>query len=350
VLAIDGVSTAGLSVEQVEQLSRIEPESESEPRHVTVLRENASTAIELTLPNRAGEQLEIPPLESKLVSYGAGHALVIKIEDVADDLGQELAQAISVAKASREPLGILLDLRGNGGGSTDGAQAALGLFLPGAPSFPLLHRGHVQEILRALEPEANARWTGPVAVLVDGETASAAEMIAGAIVAYGRGEILGRHTFGKGCIQEYFEDPAATGVLRLTTLLVALPNGAPLQRTGIEPTLRLPLPEPSETERDLHAAPQAASGPDIRDLHAIGGAEWPFHSGKVGPCTDKVVCLALSRLGQRPSALRRSRNAQNSPAVRAHRARSPRPVLGQAEHSVHGTVQSRSGRGPAISR
>ena len=165
---------------------------------------------------------------------------VITINEVGDHLGEDLADRLAQAQKDDDPpLGVVLDLRGNGGGSTDGAAAAIGLFLPGVPSFPLIHRGVVSEILRASAPDAEAVWKGPVAVLVDGYTASAAEMIAGAIDSYGRGPLLGAHTFGKGCVQEYFDDHSGAGVLRLTTLLVALPDGSALcSRWGSSPSGR----------------------------------------------------------------------------------------------------------------
>ena len=76
----------------------------------------------------------------------------------------------------------MLDLRGNGGGSTEGAIDALGLFLPGRALFPMRRRDGAIEMDRAPDrpPTSNA---GPLAMLVDGETASAAEMIAGALAA-----------------------------------------------------------------------------------------------------------------------------------------------------------------------
>ena len=92
------------------------------------------------------------------------------------------------------PTGIVLDLRGNGGGSTDGANAALGLFLPGARLFPMKRRDGVIETERAPEPPETDRWPGPVATLVDGDTASAAEMIAGALASYRRGAVAGYRT------------------------------------------------------------------------------------------------------------------------------------------------------------
>jgi carboxyl-terminal processing protease len=207
----------------------------------------------------------------------------------------------------------------------------------------LIHRGVVSEVMRAPAPEGDLGWKGPVAVLVDGYTASAAEMIAGALDSYGRGPLLGSHTFGKGCVQEYFDDHSGQGVLRLTTLLVALPDGTPLQHVGLEPEWLLGLPAVDEHEADLEGSPDGASGPDVRYRAAMGGVPWPSAHGHVGPCDDSVVCRALARLGT-GVPVRRSR-AVNPGALHTRRAPRPRPVLSDAEHSDHGFTQSREGRG-----
>ena len=94
-----------------------------------------------------------------------------------------------------------------------------------APLFPMARRDGAIEVDRAPEPPLADRWTRPVATLVDGDTASAAEMIAGALSAYHRGPVVGERTYGKGCAQEYLDDDAQEGVVRLTTLLYALPDG-----------------------------------------------------------------------------------------------------------------------------
>jgi carboxyl-terminal processing protease len=343
VLSVDGIATAGLSVEQLEQLARVDPPEGQSARKVRILRGPGSTALDLSIafPQDGTESAE--PLAASRVRYGTGSALVVPVSEVGDHLGDDLASVLSAAREEEEPVGVVLDLRGNGGGSTDGAAAAIGLFLPGAPSFPLIHRGVVSEIMRAQEPELDARWKGPLAVLVDGYTASAAEMIAGAIDSYGRGPLLGAHTFGKGCVQEYFDDHSGQGVLRLTTLLVALPDGSALQQVGLEPEWALGLPAVDEHEADLVGSPVGASGPDVRNRAAMGAVPWPSARGHVGPCDDPVVCRALARLGT-GVPIRRSR-ADNPGASHARRAPRPRPVLGDAEHSAHGFTQSREGRG-----
>jgi carboxyl-terminal processing protease len=192
---------------------------------------------------------------------------------------------------------VVLDLRGNGGGSTDGAEAAVGVFLPGYPSFPLLLRGGSVEVEHAAAPVKSDVWAGPVAVLVDGYTASAAEMIAGAIAAYSRGVLLGTRTFGKGCIQEYFDDRVGAGVLRLTTMLFALPDGSPVQGVGLTPALHLPLPTTREREAGLESSLPPWRGPDVRAPVTNSFPIWSPHGGRVGPCADPTVCVALRRLG-----------------------------------------------------
>jgi carboxyl-terminal processing protease len=250
------------------------------------------------------------------VEYGEGDAVVVAIHDVRDDLGDELTRAL-LRERNREgrPLtGVVLDLRGDGGGSTDGAIDALGLFIPGAPLFPMKRRDGTLETDRAPEPPGVDRWRGPVATLVDADTASAAEMIAGALVAYHRGPTVGSSTFGKGCAQEYVDDDAHAGVLRLTTLLYALPDGTPVQRVGLTPSVRFAFGtiDANDREAALPHAPPTWRGPDVRDrsilAHADDGtwaASWPPNGGNVGPCKDADLCRALRMLGGAPVTARR---------------------------------------------
>ena len=346
VLSVDGTATAGLSVEQVEQLSRVEPLAGQNTRKLRVLRGPSVRALELAVAFPPVDEEADNGLPATALRYGQGWVDLITINEVGDHLGEDLADRLAQAQKDADPpLGVVLDLRGNGGGSTDGAAAAIGLFLPGVPSFPLIHRGLVSEILRASTPDPEAVWKGPVAVLVDGYTASAAEMIAGAIDSYGRGPLLGAHTFGKGCVQEYFDDHSGAGVLRLTTLLVALPDGSALQQVGLEPEWSLGLPPVDEHEADLKGSPKGVSGPDIRNRAVMGAVPWPSARGRVGPCEDPVVCRALARLGAGTGVpVRRGRAGIPVPS---HTRRTPRPppVLGDTEHSAHGFTQSREGRG-----
>jgi carboxyl-terminal processing protease len=300
VVAVDGVSLAGLSAESIDQLAEGPPGMEGEPRKLTVLRAGSLRALEI----RAGlgeDPATLDALPTETLAYGDDHVLLVRIADVPDALGDDLARALAKAKgrAGSKPFaGVVLDLRGNGGGSIDGATSALGLFLPGAPLFPLKHRDGAVETERATEPPLEDRWLGPLAVLVDGGTASAAEMIAGALHAYRRGVVLGASTYGKGCAQEYVEDATGLGVLRLTTLLFALPDGAAVQQVGLRPDVALALPPASvrDREAELMGSLPPWSGPDVRDPKRVAEVAWPV-AKRVGPCKDKHVCGALGALG-----------------------------------------------------
>jgi len=309
VLSVANVATAGLPLEQVDQLGFATSDAKM-PLSAVVVRGAAlmtlevGRAEEVSVPVRPGADL---PFER--VPFGDGDALLVSVKDVRDDLGDDLATLITEQReiGPRRLSGVVLDLRGNGGGSTDGALGALALFLPGAPLFAMKRRDGTVEIDRAPVPRDRDRWTGPVATFVDGTTASAAEMIAGALAAYRRGPSVGTTTFGKGCAQEYVDDDAHAGVLRLTTLVYALPDGTPVQRVGLVPQVRFPFAPQGDPlaaqEREAklaHAAPPWR-GPDVRDpsVKVSRGDEvaWPSHSGNVGPCTDVEMCKALRLLG-----------------------------------------------------
>jgi carboxyl-terminal processing protease len=308
VLSVANVVTAGLPLEQVDQLGFASSDART-PIAAVVLRAGKITNLEVGRGEDAGAPgRTIAELPFERVSFGDADVLIVSVKDVRDDLGDDLATLIVEQRdhGPRKVSGVILDLRGNGGGSTDGALGALSLFLPGAPLFAMKRRDGTVEIDRAPVPRERDRWTGAVATFVDGTTASAAEMIAGALAAYKRGTTVGAPTFGKGCAQEYVDDDAHAGVLRLTTLVYALPDGTPVQRVGLVPQIRYPfLPQGDPGTREEREAKLAHSappwrGPDVRDSSVSAVRDenaWPPHGGAVGPCRDAEVCKALRLLG-----------------------------------------------------
>ncbi|HWL88849.1 MAG TPA: S41 family peptidase, partial [Polyangiaceae bacterium] len=333
VLSLGGVRTAGLAMEQLEQLAIVVGASHR-PTEAIVLRQGDPAPRALKIDPEAvavaSPEDVHDGLPTERIPYDDGSIVVVSIHEVRDDLGEQLTRVVTRERAQgTPPLGIVLDLRGNGGGSTDGAIHALGVFLPGAPLFPMRRQDGTIELERAPEPPNGERFEGPVATFVDGNTASAAEMMAGALTAYRRGPSVGRPTYGKGCAQEYSDDDAREGVLRLTTLLYALPDGAAVQRVGLSPTLRFPfmlLPDedPSgEREAKIPESPPTWRGPDVRNRQmvahfaAAGLMTWPIHSGHVGPCKDADVCRALHVLGASAGARRAPVNIAGVPRIAA---------------------------------
>lgn len=301
VFDVSGLATAGFGVEELDELAFAAADG---PRTLTVLRAGGAELVRLEVgtngpPATAKTEAPGAELARARVPFGLGSVLVLAPRDVRDNLGASVAQAIAQERAAGGLAGVVIDLRGNGGGSTEGAIDTLGTFLPKATLFPMKRRDGTIETDRAPDPPLEERWTGPVATLVDGSTASAAEMIAGALAAYRRGPSIGVRTYGKGCAQEYVEDDAHAGILRLTTLLYALPDGAPVQRVGLTPTINLPgaaprptMGDPDEREATLAHAPRTWRGPDVRDRSERVEVAWPA-TRLVGPCADAYVCAAL---------------------------------------------------------
>jgi carboxyl-terminal processing protease len=89
-----------------------------------------------------------------------------------------------------------------------------------------------------------------------------------------------------------------------TTLLFSLPDGSPVQKTGIVPNVQLSLPAATEREAMLPRALGPWRGPDVRDAARVKDVPWSTHGGKVGPCQDTTVCRALRALGASPAAAR----------------------------------------------
>ena len=326
VLRAHDVPLAGVSVEQAEQFAVVDSRPDA-PAAVTVLREGELEPLELLIAPGAtprGGSTGGGGLRSEIVKYADGKAVVITIPDVPDDLATRVSAALDAARHAGDLRGVVLDVRANGGGSTDGAIGTLGIFLPGASLFPMKRRDGGIEVERAPDAGLEHRWSGPIAVLVDGDTASAAEMIAGAIASYRRGVVIGDRTYGKGCAQEYLDDDAHVGVLRLTTLLYALPDGTPVQKVGISPQVHLSLPAATEREAMMTRALGAWHGPDVRDTTMVHDVPWPNHVGRVGPCRDDTVCRALRALGAQPALPRDNRQASPTPPIRLDTVPCPR--------------------------
>jgi carboxyl-terminal processing protease len=145
-----------------------------------------------------------------------------------------------VAAERRHLSGIVLDLRDDPGGLLDEAVETASAFLSGGPVVSYVQRGSAPEVLDAL---GGGNTTIPLVVLVDGGTASAAEIVAGALQDRGRAVIVGSQTFGKGSVQapDQLSDGSA---IELTVGHYFTPSGRSLDRVGITPDLLVPSGTP----------------------------------------------------------------------------------------------------------
>ena len=141
--------------------------------------------------------------------------------------------------------GLVLDLRGDGGGYLPEATALTGLFINHGPVVQLRDTTGRLEVLD--DPEPAPAYTGPLAVLVDRFSASASEIFAGAIQDYHRGVIIGQRTFGKGTVQnlvplDRWSQKPTSGQLTVTIGKFYRVTGESTQHRGVEPDVQLPSP------------------------------------------------------------------------------------------------------------
>ncbi|MCP5359864.1 MAG: carboxy terminal-processing peptidase [Sinobacteraceae bacterium] len=141
--------------------------------------------------------------------------------------------------------GLVLDLRGNGGGFLPEAQSLTGLFIDRGPVVQVKFSTGEKEVLD--DPDAGLAYAGPLAVLVDRFSASASEIFAGAIQDYRRGVVLGQRTFGKGTVQNLvplsrYTSRPVNGQLTVTIGKFYRVTGESTQHRGVEPDVTLASP------------------------------------------------------------------------------------------------------------
>ena len=133
--------------------------------------------------------------------------------------------------------GLIVDLRGNGGGALQEANSMTGLFIRTGPVVQIRGTGRRQSVLADQDPRV--QYSGPLVVLVDRSSASASEIFAGAIQDYGRGLVVGNQTFGKGTVQAVI--PVGEAQVKLTQAKFYRISGASTQNRGVRADLALPF-------------------------------------------------------------------------------------------------------------
>ncbi len=167
--------------------------------------------------------------------------------------------------------GLVLDLRGNGGGSLREATDLVGLFIDHGPVVQVRRNDGGVEVQQ--DRDRGTVYSGPLAVLVDRYSASASEIVAAAIQDYGRGVVIGQKTFGKGTVQTLidldrfgFKPPQSAGRLKLTIAKFYRINGASTQRKGVMPDIVLPSPVIADLERGEDSVETALPWDEIRPV------------------------------------------------------------------------------------
>ena len=257
--------------------------------------------------------------------------------------------------------GVLIDLRDNGGGSLAEAIELTGLFIDKGPVVQ--QRNARGQIVVGSDTEAGVAWDGPLAVLINRNSASASEIFAAAIQDYGRGIVVGERSFGKGTVQtivdlDRFNTDARqkNGQLKLTIAQFFRPNGGSTQLRGVTPDIAFPSLADAEPfgESSLDnpvpwSQVKAADFAPIGDLKPLLSAVTQAHQSRVKQDKD------FQELEEDIAAFkqRRSKNAisLNESARRAERdadeaRRKAREARNVTRKSTPGGAQSAPGRQP----
>ena len=229
ILTIDGKPvTTENGTEAVEQL-RGKPGSTVA---LTVARDGVSTPLDFNLKR---EVIRVASVRTRMLEPGYGY---VRITQFQNETGAEVREKLRRMVAKGALRGVVLDLRSNPGGLLHASVEVSDAFLD--EGVIVSTRGRVQDADVSFSAAKGDVIDGaPLVVLVDGGTASAAEIVAGALKDHRRGLVMGATTFGKGSVQTVL--PLESGyAVKLTTARYFTPNGTSIQAAGIRPDIVLP--------------------------------------------------------------------------------------------------------------
>jgi carboxyl-terminal processing protease len=198
---------------------------------LSIRREGVQKFLDFSLMR---EVIKVRSVRARSLEKGYGYVRVAQFQDrTSIDLEEALTQ---LAKESGKVEGLVLDLRNNPGGLLSQAVKVSDLFLE--TGMIVYTEGRLDNQKQKYFAHPGGYTEFPVVVLVNGGSASASEIVAGALQDHGRAVVLGTKTFGKGSVQTIL--PLESGAaLRLTTAMYFTPGGRSIQVTGIEPDIKL---------------------------------------------------------------------------------------------------------------
>lgn len=219
VTRIDGESTQGMSTEDASKLMRGE---RGTTVVLTIQREGVGEPLEYEVERALIELTSVP--YHGVMNGGIGY---VRLSKFSKESGKELREAVEDLK-NENVKGMILDLRNNGGGLLDQAVETANLFLE-RDKLIVYTQGR-SEVKREFHATREPVFTdGPLVVLVNEGTASASEIVSGAIQDWDRGVIIGNTTFGKGLVQQIFSMSNDT-YLKLTIAKYYVPSGRCIQK------------------------------------------------------------------------------------------------------------------------
>ncbi len=239
ILAVDGAETAKMNMTDV----------------ADKIRGKQGTEVVLRLRTKDGEEKEVKVVRKDIKAPSVGGQMLpntkigyIRITVFNEATGEDFKKTYEKLQAEGMEATIL-DLRGNPGGILDDGVAVAGMLVPKGPIVSLVYKNGDKYV----ENSSLEQVKYPLAVLVDHGTASAAEIVAGAVKDTKAGKLFGVKTFGKGSVQGVYRIDNDTAV-KITTARYYTPSGVSIHNVGIEPDVKIELPDNAVTDVQLEAA------------------------------------------------------------------------------------------------
>lgn len=266
ILKIGDQYTKGLEIMEAVRLMRGAPGTDIT---LTVMRDGFDKPKEFTLRR---EVIKIKSVKAKTLEDGFGY---VRITQFQERTAADLERALSVLRKENGGTlkGVVLDLRNNPGGLLDQAVEVADLFVDeGLIVYTKGREADAQMEFKARRGGTEPAY--PMVVLINGGSASASEIVAGALQDHGRAVILGTQSFGKGSVQTILPLGDDSG-LRLTTARYYTPKGTSIQARGILPDIEVQQAEVKEAKAGEHFRE--------KDLRNHFDGEQPDPAGKTGP-------------------------------------------------------------------
>jgi carboxyl-terminal processing protease len=282
---LNGESIQGLSLDQAIEKMR-------GPVNTTVklmiTRKGQDKPLEISITRAV---IRVSSVRSRLEGDDVGYIRITQFTEQSTD-GLVKAIADITGRSGDKLKGFILDLRNNPGGLLDQAISVSNAFLK---------RGEIVSI-RGREPEDMQRFEAktdpgdltkgkPLIILINGGSASASEIVAGALQDHQRGTLIGTRSFGKGSVQTIIPLSPTDGALRLTTARYFTPSGRSIQALGITPEIVLPQDVPDNLKGEAELGGEAS----LRGHLKASGEEEKGSQSYIppDPKDDKVLNLAL---------------------------------------------------------
>jgi carboxyl-terminal processing protease len=228
IIKLDDKSVKGMTLNDAVKIMRGKPNTSID---LTIVREGESKPLVINITR---EIIRVKSVKNRMLEPGYGY---VRITNFQSRTTTDLLKAISDLQKDGPLKGLILDLRNNPGGVLNGAVGVSDAFID--DGMIVYTEGRIDDSShRYLATPGDSLNGAPLVVLINGGSASASEIVAGALQDHKRGIILGTKSFGKGSVQTIQELRNGAAV-KLTTARYFTPNGRSIQATGIEPDIQL---------------------------------------------------------------------------------------------------------------